>query len=254
MLPACLHAARRIKEAHEALEPSDSLHGREFQLWRPLLAICQVAMPDIYDELRQLAEEVTQFKAEEGDVGQIETILLRYLMQMDGDRCNISLKALTEKVQESLPWIESWHPVKSALTNLQVTKARWNTSEGVKYKLDLQRVRERGRKRGITPLQEEPTPSQTDASKPNVIDSYLGPDAQHKDVKESEKKRGLTEQETLVLLRNKWTKGYAQDFTKLLADVRKCSLEDSERLFQKWLDKDGLVAYDPDGWLTWVTR
>lgn len=161
MVPACLHSAQKIKEVYDQLEPSGGLYGREFQLWRPLLAICKVAKPEEYNNLTQLAEEIAQFKEEEGESGQIETILLRYLMQEDGKFLNITLKGLTEKVQESLPWIKTWHPVKSALANLQITKARWSTSEGVKYKLDLERVRKRAEKRGVTALPTEPEAEMT---------------------------------------------------------------------------------------------
>ncbi len=156
MIPACLHSAPKIKEVYDDLEPSSSLYGREFQLWRPLLAICKIAEPEEYSNLMKLAEEIVQFKEEEGESGQIETVLLRCLMQEDGGFLNITLKGLTEKVQESLPWIQTWHPVKNALTNLQITKARWSTSEGVKYKLDLERVRQRAGKRGVTALPCEP--------------------------------------------------------------------------------------------------
>ena len=61
----------------------------------------------------------------------------------------------------------------------------------------------------------------------------------------------LTIQETLVLLRAKWQKGYVEDFDALIVDVKGCSLEEAEQLREKWIE-DGALAYDAEGLLCWI--
>lgn len=61
----------------------------------------------------------------------------------------------------------------------------------------------------------------------------------------------LSIQETLVLLRGAWHKGVYNDFDELVMQTRGCTREEAEQLREKWLD-EGLVAYDPEGWLVWV--
>ena len=63
--------------------------------------------------------------------------------------------------------------------------------------------------------------------------------------------QSLTIQETLVLLRAKWQKGYPTDFDKLLVEIKGCELNEAEQLREKWLD-EGLLAIDPDGRLVWT--
>lgn len=60
----------------------------------------------------------------------------------------------------------------------------------------------------------------------------------------------LTSQETLVLLKSAWQKGYYTDFDELIIKTKSCSREEAEQLREKWL-ADGIIAYD-EGWLVWV--
>lgn len=61
----------------------------------------------------------------------------------------------------------------------------------------------------------------------------------------------LTIQEALILLRSAWRKGSYPDFDELVMTTRNCDKEDAERLRELWLDED-VLAYDPEGLLTWV--
>lgn len=63
--------------------------------------------------------------------------------------------------------------------------------------------------------------------------------------------RSLTIQETLVLLRAKWQKGYEQDFDKLVMETKGCTREEAEKLREKWI-AEGIISIDPDGWLVWT--
>ena len=63
--------------------------------------------------------------------------------------------------------------------------------------------------------------------------------------------QSLTIQESLILLRAKWQKGYAEDFDKLVVEVKGCTVEEAEALREKWID-EGSLAYDSEGMLSWV--
>jgi len=61
----------------------------------------------------------------------------------------------------------------------------------------------------------------------------------------------LTVQELLTLLRSSWQKGTVDAFIDLIVTKKDCSREEARELSEKWLD-EGLVAFDPDGFLVWV--
>jgi len=63
----------------------------------------------------------------------------------------------------------------------------------------------------------------------------------------------LTVQETLTLLQSTWQKGTFNEFDALITKTKGCNKEEAEQLREKWLD-EGLLAYDPEGWLIWVRR
>ena len=67
-----------------------------------------------------------------------------------------------------------------------------------------------------------------------------------------EKSGSLTIQETLNQLREIWKKGTINEFDVLISEARGCSKEEAEKLRETWIDKDGLLAYDPKGFLVWI--
>ena len=58
------------------------------------------------------------------------------------------MKELTFEIQQVVPHVESWHIVKSALQNLKIVKKGFS-SEGIKYQIDLVKVWEKAREKGI---------------------------------------------------------------------------------------------------------
>jgi len=68
---------------------------------------------------------------------------------------------------------------------------------------------------------------------------------------EKELPLSLTIQEALGPLRAKWQKGYAEDFDRLVVEVKGCTIQEAEQLREKWIE-DGLLAYNAEGLLCWV--
>lgn len=65
------------------------------------------------------------------------------------------------------------------------------------------------------------------------------------------KDSAVTEANFLGWLRQEWKKGTNEEFEALIRS-QGYNAEDAAALRQKWLD-EGLIAFDPDGWLIWVT-
>jgi len=149
LLRSALTTWREIHEAYRELHQTERLRGRRFQLWRPLLAICRVYAQDRYEELLSLAEE-DALTWEPGDrQSEVEDALLTVLVTNIEECSSWLLKELTEKVQELLPWVRTYHPVKAAITNLGIAKRRYKTGRGVAYQLCPERVRRKAEERGI---------------------------------------------------------------------------------------------------------
>jgi hypothetical protein len=60
----------------------------------------------------------------------------------------------------------------------------------------------------------------------------------------------VTESNVLGWLRQNWEKGSDHDFEDKLI-TQGYSNEQASQLREKWMN-EGLLAYDPDGWLVWV--
>jgi hypothetical protein len=145
LVKAAVKHWHEVKEAYESLEQTEKLYGRAFNYWAPLLAVCKVFAPEKFNELLQLAEEDAE-RAERGDrLSEVEAAVLAVLSEVKGEdegqkTVTILLKELTQKVQDVVPWIKDWHIVVSALENLGVTQRKYQTSKGVQYQINLEKV------------------------------------------------------------------------------------------------------------------
>ena len=144
---------REIVEAYRTMQQTEKLNGRAFNYWAPILSVCKVFHPEGYEKLLSLAEEYAVQQNASDRLSEVEdavlTVCLNYLNETSSLTMTVSLKDLTEKVHDLVPWIQSWHIVKSALQNLGISKRKYGGSGGVKYQLDLQRAREKAEQRGI---------------------------------------------------------------------------------------------------------
>lgn len=148
LIRSALKTWPKVLEVYKTLEQTDKLKGRRFRLWAPLLAVCKVYMTDHYESLLELAHEDAE-RQEAGDrVSEVEDAVLAIVAAQE--KPTWLLKELTEQVGEQLSWVESWHPVKSSLKNLAITKKKYQTSRGVTYSLDLKKAKELAERKGIT--------------------------------------------------------------------------------------------------------
>ena len=149
---------REVLREYENIEPTSLLYGRDYQLWRPILAVAKVVCPEYYNDLFQLSTEIAETKKEETLVGSVELCLLRMLVQK-GEMLNepIYLKDLAKEVRVDMPWIKGWQGVHSAIRNLKITKRSKTDSRGKKYWFDFKRVQEKAVERGVSMEKEETT-------------------------------------------------------------------------------------------------
>jgi len=160
LLRATISNWRSVLAAYEGLQPDDKLFGRRFDLWRPLLAVCKVYYPVRYGDLLNLAYEDAE-KAERGDVtSDVEDLFLAYFLVFEVDKTEsqtFALKDLTDHAQKQLgpQIVKSYHIVASALKNLGVVKSKLQTSDGVKYQIDLVKAHSLASERNIQKAQED---------------------------------------------------------------------------------------------------
>jgi hypothetical protein len=134
-----------VNEAYLSIQQDDKLYGRRFELWRPFLAICKVYASEKYASLKELANEDMQ-ESERGDiVSDVENAVLGILLSYPSttESTVILQRDLTKKVQDRLgsAVVKSYHVVKSALENLKIIKQKRDTTDGVKYQIDLVKAR-----------------------------------------------------------------------------------------------------------------
>jgi len=167
VVKACIRGAinywEDVLNAYRMLEPTPRLHGRNFNYWAPILAVCKACMPEWYKELIDYAEEYASTQTVEDAISEVENALLRILLDEKGETYTATLRELTDKVKEEIPWVRSWHIVRSALENLHVVKEKYQARSGLTYRINLKAVHEKAEKR-FTDLktedeaEEAPTP------------------------------------------------------------------------------------------------
>jgi hypothetical protein len=133
--------------------------------------VCKVYAPNHYEDLLRLAYEDVE-RAEKGDVtSEVEDFLLAYILQTEEETQTYKLKDLTQKAQDTLgsTIVRTYHIVQSALKNLGIIKKKRQTSEGVKYQIDLEKANAIAKERGITLEQASKQPLE----KHEKIDAYV---------------------------------------------------------------------------------
>jgi ribosomal protein S27AE len=149
----CIRAAIKywpeVVKAYTELQPTEKLYGRMFNYWAPLLAVCKVFAGDKFNELLALAEEYASTETVEDALTEVENGILTVFLSMEGETATITLKELTEKVKEAVPWVETWHVVKSALENLHVVKQKYRTANGLTFRINLELAHRKAHERFI---------------------------------------------------------------------------------------------------------
>jgi len=158
----CLRAAVKywpeVVKAYNELQPTEKLYGRMFNYWSPLLAVCKVFAEYKFNELSALAEEYASTETVEDMLTEVENGILTVCLDMEGTTTTITLKELTEKVKQVVPWVESWHIVKSALENLHIVKQKYRAAKGLTFRLNLELAHRKAHER-FTENSENSNPS-----------------------------------------------------------------------------------------------
>jgi hypothetical protein len=149
----CIRAAIKywpeVAKAYSELQPTDRLYGRMFNYWAPLLAVCRVFAEDKFNELLALAEEYASTETVEDTLTEVENGILTICLDMEGSTATVTLKELTEKVKQVVPWVESWHIVKSALENLHIVKQKYRAAAGLTFRLNLEAAHRKAHERFV---------------------------------------------------------------------------------------------------------
>jgi ribosomal protein S27AE len=120
-----------------------------FNYFAPLLAVCKVFAEDKFNELLALAEEYASNETVEDTLTEVENGILTICLDMEGSTATITLKELTEKVKDVVPWVESWHIVKSAIENLHIVKQKYRAAKGLTFRLNLELAHKKANERFV---------------------------------------------------------------------------------------------------------
>ena len=149
----CIRAAVKYwpeaVKAYNEIQPTEKLYGRMFNYWAPLLAVCKVFAPDSFDELLALAEEYAQTQTFEDMLTEVESAVLMVLTAFEEPTVKMTLKELTEKVKQAIPWVSTWHIVKSAVENLHIIKKRYQSPQGLTFVFNTELVKMKAKERFV---------------------------------------------------------------------------------------------------------
>ena len=154
--------AKDVKREHDLLEPTDEIYGRDFQLWRPIFAMCKVVCPEKYDDVCGMAIRSAKQRRGEYKYTEIGLTLLRIVLDnipdMDKETVNFFLTQLRDMVREDLG-NEKIHAntIIAAINNLKITKESYPVKgKGKQYVFNVRRVISRAIARGIKRSTESP--------------------------------------------------------------------------------------------------
>ena len=157
-----------VLKAYNELTPTENLYGRDFQIWRPLLAIAKII--GIYDSLLKYAEEVTLEKRAERSARDIEDVLLKLLIensQEDEDILKIYLYQAVELLQSEIGEniIRSPQRVRGVLKRLGCIVKEDKDKLGRFYYINIKAVEAKASRRGIKAERGKSTLEATDGKK-----------------------------------------------------------------------------------------
>jgi len=144
---------REVKETYDNLENEDGIGGREWQLWRPILALAKFFGEETYKQMKDLASEKIKEKASE-DVAEIgEVILAETLLELvvsdDFYAVDTVRQKMAEKYEQEQKWLSNdW--VGRALVRLGFSEKR-RVGRYRQYKLTQKAVQNLCQRLGLSP-------------------------------------------------------------------------------------------------------
>jgi len=141
-----------IVKAYKEVEPTEVLTSRAFQYWRPILAILKFIYDTLdnsekFEEIVKFAERLTTSVKGMSMERELEILILRIILRDNMDK--FTLRELLEKIQEERPEIKNWQTILAPLNNLGIVKKKDTRKSPIVYHVDLERAKDRARKRGI---------------------------------------------------------------------------------------------------------
>jgi len=144
---------REVKETYDNLENEDGIGGREWQLWRPILALAKFFGEETYKQMKDLASEKIKEKASE-DVAEVgEVILAETLLELvvndDFYAVDTVRQKMAEKYEQEQKWLSNdW--VGRALVRLGFSEKR-RVGRYRQYKLTKKAVQILCQRLGLAP-------------------------------------------------------------------------------------------------------
>jgi hypothetical protein len=166
----------QVLEEFNLLNPTGLLHGRDFVLWRPILAVCKVLMPDKFEKLVKFAEETALERRKERAGQDIDDISLKILMEnleleVSTATTKVHLFEFTNWLQEELGTevIRSSRKPRDSIHRLGIISKEDKDDAGVFYYINIEALKKKVERRGIkfTSRNHEPKPTHPE-EQPNL--------------------------------------------------------------------------------------
>lgn len=146
----------KIRDYYLTLESPEGISGRDWELWRPLLAIAKVLGDEAYQETLSFAKDYVRAKIASVTEALESQLLLWLLSKAPEDRKTDTFLfgELFYEFKEFMGgknaprWVTRQR-IAFNFKKLGVVKRVYQTKDGTMYEIDWQKVRERAKKRGL---------------------------------------------------------------------------------------------------------
>lgn len=151
-----------IKDIYETIPNETSLSNRDWELWKPILSIASFINKELYEEIKNLAEEKSREKHIENVTETGECVLVEALLELvksDEFYKVKEIRVLMEsKYDEEQKWLKSeW--IGRALGRLGFAEKR-RMGSGTEYKFTIRQIRDVANRLGLISHTELSLPSQ----------------------------------------------------------------------------------------------
>lgn len=234
---ACAELSELYELFTEGIPPLDFADGRLIELFTCLLAVSNEGRENILKYAKKMFE-LRQFEEKASEEAEIVEILLKE--NLANEKNIVLTKEVAESFNASRLDKEKWKTKSVGWILRRLGFNKVHTEKGNGWLIEEDRLAYLQQIYSVdTPIPEKVQDIQK--VQPKIEEMFP----------KDKPQRQMTTQEILTLLKIAWQKGPYAEFDALLMEIRSCSREDAERLREMWID-EGLLAYDPQGLLTWV--
>lgn len=147
----CLNYQDKVMNAYKAIPLFEGLIGRDWNKFKPLLAMAKVIDEetneeyDIFEKIKKYGIDYRRERKE--DVSDLEEILLKVILEWNIHSCKYSL--LASKMKDEGYQYYRWQTAQSDLKKLGIVKWIDKRKSPVVVYVDMERARERAKQRGV---------------------------------------------------------------------------------------------------------